>query len=573
MNDLMRDVRHAARRLARTPMFTLATVLTLALGIGANVAIFSVVNTVLLKPLPFRDADRLVGLWQTAPGVDIADLNASIADYVTYREESRTLADVAIWNRNAVTITGFAEPERLDSLIATHRFLPLLGVQPMFGRPFAERDDQDGSPEVAMISHGYWQRQFGGDPGVVGKSITVDGTSREIIGVLPKGFWFMDAPHNVVLPLRFNRSTVHLAGYNFQAVGRMRPGVDIAGVNADVARMIRVAFGKFPPPQGMSLKMMEDARLAPKVRPLVDDLVGDAGKSLWVVMATIGIVLLIACANVANLLLVRTEGRSQELAVRAAIGAGRGRLAREMLVESLLLGLLGGVAGLGLAALALRAGPSLAPAKLPRLDLLGVDATTIAFTFTLSVAAGLTFGALPVLKWNHVRLADALKAGGRNSSASRDRNVTRNTLMIVQVALAVVLLIGSGLMIRTYQSMRRVQPGFSEPATLQTFRVAIPRDAASRRSAAPGGASVARRPPREPAWRLGRRTDRARCRWDQGAVRIRSSRAITPMPPTPSRRCAGSSRRRRGRSRCWGRRWSLAASSTGPTFTTGARWW
>ena len=250
MNDLMRDVRHAARRLARTPMFTLATVLTLALGIGANVAIFSVVNTVLLKPLPFRDADRLVGLWQTAPGVDIADLNASIADYVTYREESRTLAEVALWNRNAVTITGSAEPERLDSLIATHRFLPLLGVQPMLGRPFAERDDQDGSPEVAMISHGYWQRQFGGDPGVVGKTITVDGTSHEIIGVLPKGFWFMDAPHNVVLPLRFNRSTVHLAGYNFQAVGRMRPGVDIAGVNADVARMIRVAFGKFPPPRG-----------------------------------------------------------------------------------------------------------------------------------------------------------------------------------------------------------------------------------------------------------------------------------------------------------------------------------
>ena len=362
MMDLMRDVRHAARRLARTPMFTLATLLTLALGIGANVAIFSIVHTVLLKPLPFREADRLVGLWQTAPGVDIADLTASIADYITYREESRTLADVAIWNRNAVTITGFGQPERLDTLIATHRLLPLLGVQPLLGRPFAERDDQDGSPEVVMLSHGYWQRQFGGDTGVVGRMITVDGTPREIIGVLQKDFWFMDAPHDLVLPLRFNRATVRLAGYNFQAVGRMRPGVDIAGVNADVARMIRVAFGKFPPPQGMSLKMLEDARLAPKVRPLVDDLVGDVGKSLWVVMATIGIVLLIACANVANLLLVRTEGRAQELAVRAAIGAGRGRLAREVLVESLLLGLLGGVAGLGLAALALRAGPSLAPA-------------------------------------------------------------------------------------------------------------------------------------------------------------------------------------------------------------------
>ncbi|WP_234800556.1 ABC transporter permease [Luteitalea pratensis] len=475
----MRDVRHATRRLVRTPMFTLATVLTLALGIGANVAIFSIVNTVLLKPLPFFEADRLVGLWQTAPGVDIGDLNASLADYITYREESRTLADVALWNRAAVTITGLAQPERLDSLIATHRLLPLLGVQPTIGRPFSERDDQDGSPEVVMLSHGYWQRQFGGDTNVVGRLITVDGMRREIIGVLPKGFWFMDAPHDLVLPLRFNRANVRLAGYNNQAIGRLRPGVDIAGVNADVARMIRVAFGKFPPPQGMTLGMMEDARLAPKVRPLVDDLVGDLGKSLWVVTATIGIVLLIACANVANLLLVRTEGRAQEFAVRAAIGASRGRLARDVLAESLLLGLIGGAIGLGLAALGLRAAPGLAPARLPRLDLIGVDAATIVFTLVVSIAAGFMFGALPVLKWSRVRLSEALKAGGRGGTAGRDRNVTRNTLAVVQVALAVVLLIGSGLMLRTYQSMRRVQPGFTDPATLQTLRIAIPREVAA----------------------------------------------------------------------------------------------
>ena len=226
-----------------------------------------------------------------------------------------------------------------------------------------------------------------------------------------------------MLPLRFNRANVRLAGYNNRAIGRLRPGVDIAGVNADVARMIRVAFTKFPPPQGMTLGMMEDARLAPKVRPLVDDLVGDLGKSLWVVTATIGIVLLIACANVANLLLVRTEGRAQELAVRAAIGASRGRLARDVLAESLLLGLIGGAVGLGLAALALRAAPRLAPARLPRLDLIGVDAATIVFTLVVSIAAGFMFGALPVLKWSRVRLNEALKAGGRGGSAGRDRNV------------------------------------------------------------------------------------------------------------------------------------------------------
>jgi putative ABC transport system permease protein len=479
MTDLMRDVRHATRRLVRTPMFTLATLLTLALGIGANVATFSIVNTVLFQPLPFHEADRLVALWQTAPGVDVSDLNASLADYITYREESRTLADVALWNRSAVTVTGLAQPERLDSLSATHRLLPLLGVQPAIGRPFSERDDQDASPEVVMLSHGYWQRQFGGDTKVVGRLITVDGTRREIIGVLPKGFWFMDAPHDLVLPIRFNRTNVRLAGYNNRAIGRLRPGVDIAGVNADVARMIRVAFSKFPPPQGMTLGMMEDARLGPKVRPLVDDLVGDLGKSLWVVTATIGIVLLIACANVANLLLVRTEGRAQEFAVRAAIGASRGRLARDVLAESLLLGLVGGAFGLGLAALALQAAPSLARARLPRLDLVGIDAATIAFTLVVSIAAGVLFGTLPVLKWSAVRLNDALKAGGRGGSAGRDRNVARNTLTVVQVALAVVLLIASGLMLRTSQSMRRVQTGFTDPATLQTLRIAIPRETAA----------------------------------------------------------------------------------------------
>jgi predicted permease len=478
MFDLLRDVRHAARRLARTPVFTLATLLTLALGIGANTAIFTVVNGVLLKPLPYPEPDRLVGLWQTAPGVNIADLNASIADYVTYREEAQTLEDVAIWQGNGYTVSGLGEPERVDALNATFRLLPLLGVRPIYGRAFTEEDDRAGSPEVMMLSHGYWQRRFGGDPAAIGRRIMLDGTPREIIGVLPDGFWFMDMRHDLLLPLRFDRAAVRLAGYNFRAVGRMRPGVSIEAVNADVARMIRVELGKFPPPAGMSTKMMEDARLGPNVRPLIDDLVGDAGKSLWVIMATIGMVLLIACANVANLLLVRTEGRAQELAVRAAIGAGRGRLAREMLVESLLLGVLGGVAGLGLAAAALKLVLGMTPAGLPRLALIGIDATAVAFTLGISVMAGLAFGAIPVLKQNRAGLADALRSGGRNASAGRNRNLTRNTLTVVQVALALVLLIGSGLMIRTFQSMRRVQPGFTEPATLQTLRIAIPGDAA-----------------------------------------------------------------------------------------------
>jgi predicted permease len=479
MSDLTRDLRQAARRLARTPMFTAATLITLALGIGANTAIFSIVNSALLKPLPFAESDRLVSLQQTAPGVNIADLNASIADYITYREESRTLADVALWRSNAMTVTGVAEPERVDGIYATFGLLPMLRVQPILGRGLAERDNQAGSPEVVMLGHGYWQRRFGGDPAVVGRRIMVDGTACEIVGVLPEGFWFMDASHDLMLPIRFERSKVRLAGYNFPAVGRLRPGVSIDAVNADVARMIAIEMGKFPPPEGMSVKMLEDARLGPNVRPLIADLVGDVGRSLWVVMATIGIVLLIACANIANLLLVRTEGRTQELAVRAALGAGRGRLAREMFVESLLLALMGGAGALAVAFVAVKLILTTSPTRLPRLELIAVDASAIAFTLVLSIAAGLAIGAIPVLKRRRAGLAEVLRGGGRNASSGRDRNVTRNALAVVQVALAVVLLIGSGLMIRTYQSMRRVQPGFTSPGTLQTMRIAIPRDVAS----------------------------------------------------------------------------------------------
>jgi predicted permease len=478
MSDLLRDVRYAARRLLRTPVFSIATVLTLAMGIGANTAIFTVVDSVLLKPLPFHEPDRLVGLWQTAPGVNIKDLNASLADYFTYREQSRTLTDVALFRGNPVTVTGRAEPERVDALNATHRLLPLLGVTPALGRAFAERDDVHKAPPVVMLGYGYWQRRFGGDPGVVGRRITIDGDPCEVIGVLPRGFWFMDVPTDVLLPIRIDRAAVTLAGYNFRAVGRMRPGVTLEQVDADVARMIRLELASFPPPEGMNLQMMNEAGLGPNVRPLIADLVGDIGRSLWVVLATIGIVLLIACAHVANRLLVRTEGRAQELAVRTALGAGGGRIAREMLVESLLLGLLGGAVGVGFAVTALRLVLATSPARLPRMDLIAVDATSVIFTIVVSVTAGLAFGLIPVLKHGRVRLAEALRAGGRLASSSRDRNITRNTLTVLQVALALVLLIGSGLMIRSFQAMRSVHPGFASPETLQTLRISIPGDVA-----------------------------------------------------------------------------------------------
>ncbi|MEZ5352539.1 MAG: ABC transporter permease [Bryobacteraceae bacterium] len=476
---MIRSWKHTLRRLGRTPGFTLATVVTLALGIGANTAIFTVIDSVLLRPLPFPEPDRLVGVWQTAPGVNIKDLNASLADYITYREDSRTFADVAIWNGRSITVTEFADPERVDGISATFRLLPMLGVHPIHGRPFTEKDNDTGSPEVAMLGYGYWQRRFGGDPNVIGRRIMADGTPREIIGVLPRGFWFMDQKTDLVMPLRFDRAAVRLAAYNFQAIARLRPGVTLAQADADVKRMIAIELEKFPPPKGFSKQMMEDARLGPNVRMLMDDLLGDIGRSLWVVMATIGIVLLIACANVANLLLVRAEGRAQELAVRAALGAGRARLARDMLIESLTLAIMGGTAGVAFALAAVKLVLAMSPARLPRLEQIAVDSTGLWFTLIVSLLAGLAFGAIPVLKQSRARVSEGLRAGGRNASAGRDRNIARNTLTVIQVALAFVLLIASGLMIRTFQSMRNVHPGFNQPEQLQTLRVSVPKTAAA----------------------------------------------------------------------------------------------
>lgn len=337
MRDLLRDLRHVFRRFGRTPGFTLATVVTLALWIGANTAIFSVIHSVLLKPLPFPEPDRLIGVWKMAPGVNNKDLPASIADYLTYQDHSQTFAGVALWSGRSMVVTEFSDPERVEGISVTHRFLPTLGVQPALGRDFLEKDNDTGSPSVILLGYGYWQRRFGGDPKVIGRTIMADGEKREIIGVLPQSFWFMDRAHNLVMPVWYNRANVRLAGYNLQAIARLRPGATIQQANADVARMIGIELNKYPPPKGMNKKMVEDARLGPNARPLTDDLLGDTGKRLWVVMATVGMVLLIACANVANLLLVRIEGRAQELAVRAALGAGRARIAREVLLESLVM--------------------------------------------------------------------------------------------------------------------------------------------------------------------------------------------------------------------------------------------
>ncbi len=466
--------RHLFRRLARAPLFFAIAVLTVAVGIGANTAIFSVIEGVLLKPLPYPHPEELIELDHNAPGMNIKDAGAAPFLYFTYRDDGRAFRQVGLWDDDSVSVTGLAEPEQVDGVDVTDGVLPILGVQPVLGRLFSRRDDSPGSPETVVLTFGYWKAKFGGARSVIGRRLVIDGRAREIIGVLPREFRFLDKKPALILPMQLDRSKTYLGNFSYRALGRLKPGITIGQASADVARMIPVALRRFPPFPGYNVKMFEEARLAPSLRPLKQEVIGEIGNVLWVLMGTIGMLLLIACANVANLLLVRADARQQELAIRAALGAGWGRIARELLLESVSIGLAGGAVGLALAYGALRLLVSIAPANLPRLDEISIDGPVLLFTLLASVASGVLFGLIPVIKYAGPHLGTALRAGGRTSSQSREQHRARNALVVVQVSLALVLLIGSGLMIRTFQALKQVQPGFTKPEEVQTLRISIP---------------------------------------------------------------------------------------------------
>jgi predicted permease len=467
-------LRQIVRGLARKPVFGAVAVLTMAIGIGANAAVFTVLEGVLLKPLPYPRADELIVLDHAAPGVNLASAGAAPFQYFTYREEARVFQDVGLWNTGTTSITGLGEPEEVPTLFVTDAILPLLGVQPMLGRVFSKIDDSPGSPQTVILTAGYWRSRFGADPSAVGRTLMVDSRPREIIGVLPDSFRFLDRTVSLIVPYRFDRSRVFIGQFSFRAIARLRPGTTIEQARADAARLVPISLSRFPPFPGGSVKLFEEARITPNFRSLKDDLIGDVRRILWVLMGTIGMVLLIACANVANLLLVRAESRQQELAIRAALGASTNRIAGELLLESVMLGLVAGVIGLGLAYGAVRLLVALAPGNLPRLQDIAIGLPVLAFTCVLSVIAGFLFGAIPVLKYAGIRPGRALRGGGRTASASKERHRARNALAIAQVALALVLLVGSGLMVRTFQALRDVDPGFVRPHEVQTLRLFIP---------------------------------------------------------------------------------------------------
>ena len=448
----------------------------LMFGIGATIAIFSVINCVLIKPLPYQDADALISLKHAAPGVSAlsGDLGMSGALLSTYSKENKTFQEIGIWAKGTNIVTGISEPEEVEGLRVTDGSLRALSVQPMIGRWFSQIDDTVGSPETVILTYGYWQQRYGGLASVLGQPIMIDSRPRTVIGVMPKGFRFLNEEPKLILPLRFRETELHLGGFAYQGLARLKHGVTIQQANADVARMIPIWLNTWGPPPGQDRQFFSNMRLTPALRPAKQDVIGNIGKVLWVLLGMIGLVLLIACANIASLLLVRAEERQHELSIRSALGAGTWRIARAMLMESLLLGLFGGALGLILAFVAVRIFVALGPSTLPRLHEITVDPFAVVFALAISIISGLLFGLIPVIKHAGPQIAGALRAGGRTSSVSRERHRARNIMVVVQVALAVVLLVGSGLMIRTFLVLHSVKLGFADPDHVQFVRVFMP---------------------------------------------------------------------------------------------------
>jgi cell division protein FtsX len=389
-------------------------------------------------------------------------------------DESRVFQAVSIWTSGTTSVTGNGEPEQVSAVFASHELLPILGVKPQLGRLFAASDDDPKGTRTVILSDGYWRSHLGSDRSVLGRRLLIEGNPVSIIGVLPPWFQFMDRKPDLLIPLRFDRAKTNLGVFSYLGVGRLKPGVTLRQADADLSRMLPLVVQRFPPPAGFTAKMFEDARIAPKLRLLKDDLVGDIGNMLWVLMATVGIVLLIACANVANLLLVRAEARQQELAIRAALGAAWTRIARELLFESVTLGLVGGIVGLGLSWAALKLLSASDLVRLPRAYNIHIDVWVVLFAMVIAIAVSVLFGLIPVVRYAKPQVATALRGGGRSMSPSRDRHRVRSLLVVAQVALALILLVTSGLMIRTFRNLRHVDPGFTNAAEIQTVRVAIP---------------------------------------------------------------------------------------------------
>ena len=464
VGDLWQDIRYTARALVKQRAFAAAAILTIALGIGATTATFSVVNGVLIKPLQYPNPDALVRIAHTIGGIHQPYFSDQI--YLAYVNNTHAFQDVGVWSPGATaTVTGRGDPEEVRALRASRGVLTTLGVQPEIGRWFSTTDDSPGTPATVMLSNRYWHRRFGGDRAVLGQPLTISESPHQIIGVMPSHFRF-SGDFELILPLRINQGRP-VPFFRLLGVARLKPGVTLAQANADVPRVLDVWFENSKTPPDVR------ARWVPALQPLKQDVVGDVGETLWILMGAIGLVLIMACANVANLLLVRADSRREESAIRVALGASRTRIARQLLVESLILALLGGALGVGLAYAGLRVLIAAEPPNLPRLSEITIDRVVLSFAVTISLISGLLFGLMPILKYAGPHLMDAVRAG-RGTSQTRERQRAQQVLVAAQMALALVLLVSAGLMIRSFQALRSVAPGFAQPHNVQTFGMSIP---------------------------------------------------------------------------------------------------
>jgi len=474
MTASFEDVRYALRTLRRSPGLTVVIVLSLAIGIGANTAIFSVVNALLLKPLPYPDPERLVVLWLRSPGINIPQDWPSPGQYTDVRNENRSFAETSISQGRSGTLLGLEQPERVGVLLTSSSLFQMLGAKPLYGRLLAAADETPGKHTVTVLSHGFWKRAFGGDPTIVGKTIRLanigvpgagdTNNQFQVVGVLPPAF-LLDheimptvssiQQMDVFLPLAFAKDPATLRGdENYNIMARLKPGVTLAQAHDDVAAIAT----------RIRDKDKRDRTFTIDVVSLVESVVGNVRQAVLVLLGSVALVLLIACANVANLLLTRASGRQKEVAVRTALGASWQRLARQLLTESVLLGVLGGGAGLLIAYAALQFVRTTNPGNIPRLEAIGLDGAVLAFTLAVSVVTGILFGLVPALRAVRVDLSSSMKAGGRNTQGDggfgSSRRRLRSVLVVAEVALSLMLLIGAGLLLRSFVRLQNVSPGF-----------------------------------------------------------------------------------------------------------------
>jgi putative ABC transport system permease protein len=478
MNGLYQDVRYGLRMFAKNPGFTAIAVLTLALGIGANAAIFSVVNAVLLRPLPFAQSERMVAISETLPGfAGETPLNAP--DYSTFTQRQRSFETLGVYSGRRFELSGNGgDPERVQGARASATLFPLLGAQPQLGRIFAPDEDQPGH-NVAILSNGLWKRRYGADPNILGTTISLERVPYTVVGVMPAGFTFPlkgqrynSDPADVWVPMAFSAYELQAWGnmYNHSVLARLKPGITVAQAQDDASAVMAEIEKMYP---AELTRFLNGRHVGISVLPYSQVITGNVRTPLLVLLVAVGVVLLIACANVANLLIARASGRQREIAVRTAMGAGRARMIRQMLSESLLLGLASGVIALGAGQWGIGVLRSLAPEDIPRMQGVQIDARVLGFAFLLSIVTAALFGIIPALQATHVDPHDALKEGGRGTGASRRGRRLQSGLIVSQMALAVMLLIGAGLLVRSFARLLNTDPGFRQERVL-TMTVSLP---------------------------------------------------------------------------------------------------